>query len=342
MNNFTKYARFAAFCLTSLSLAACGAVTPGGSQASSQAQSSSSSTTPAPSSSVSSSASTPTVSSSVEEVSSSEAIAKVKVTFDYNYEGAPANQVLDIEKGNKVAEPTDPTRAGFDFLGWRIAKDSYQLYNFDLAVNADMTLYAGWGEVGMGKQKEYVFEAEYCPCITEGNNGMGMQGSTYSGGTSGKGLIQEDYGGAAQASNGFYVHFLYTKGNTLEFVIKSDVAKKASIYMRLSGEYRMEFTINPEKYPIKVNDVSMPYGDITIDKIPPWGEGYRVFEDYLLTAEVELVPGDNTIQMITDNEELMHGTAASTAPMVDCLKFYTSANLTWPSEKQSNISYDDE
>lgn len=187
----------------------------------------------------------------------------------------------------------------------------------------------------------YVFEAEYCPCITDG---QGMTGSTYSGGTNGRGLIQEDYGGEAQASNGYYVHFLYTRGNTLTFDIVADKADaKASIVMRLSGEYKSpEFTINPTKYPIKVNGVSINYGDIKIDMVPPQGAGRRPFTDYVLASEIALVEGNNKVEMITDNDELMFGTAASTAPMVDCLKFTSTSKLTWPTEKKSNIETPDD
>ncbi len=267
---------------------------------------------------------------------------KVKVTFDLNYKSAPKASVVEVEKGKTVAEPTDPTRSGKAFTGWAIAADSTQIYDFTYPVNADMTLYATWGEVGADKIKAYTFEAEYCPCITDG---LGMVGSTYSGGSTGQGLIQEDYGGAANASNGYWVHFLYVRGNNLIFNIESDKeVSNATIYMRLSAEYRGPMEINYTKYPVKLNDEVINYETVFFPNVPIQGEGALPFEDFVVGVNLSLIKGTNKIEMITDNDEWLYGTAMSTAPMVDCLKVYVSdsVNLSWPTAKYSNIVSDDE
>ena len=267
---------------------------------------------------------------------------KCTVTFNLNYTGAPAATTVEVEKGKTVAEPTDPTRNGKAFTGWAIAKNSTQIYDFTYPVKKDMTLYATWGETGASKIKGYTFEAEYCPCITDG---QGMQGSTYSGGTSGQGLIQEDLDKNADASNNFWVHFLYMRGNTLTFDINSDKAvTNATIYMRLSAEYHGPMIISPDMYTVKLNNSAIEYETVIFPNVPGQGEPALPFNDFLLGTNLSLNAGPNKIEMITNNDIWLYGTAMSTAPMVDCLKFYvpSDTSLTWPNAKLSNIIFLDE
>ena len=269
-----------------------------------------------------------------------------KCTFDYNYAGAPAAKVVNVVQKKAVARPEDPTRDGYQFIGWTLNKetgaDGYdEYYDFTRHFTANTTLYAKWGKVG--DPKAYRFEAEYCDVLTKG---MGMSGSTYSGVTQGKGLIQvDDENVRANSSNGHFVHFLYNNGNNLEFHIKSNAAGKAKVVMRLSGEYREEFGIsatgdaanNISKYTIKINGVAQDYGTIKFTEVPLQGFGWKPFADYLLAAEVDIKEGENVVEMITDNTDLHQGTAVATAPMIDCLTFETAQTLTWMNAKASNI-----
>lgn len=70
------------------------------------------------------------------------------VTFDYNYDGAPAAVTQTVESGAAVSEPEDPSREDYTFTGWYTASSCAEddLYDFSAAVTADMTLYAGWTE----------------------------------------------------------------------------------------------------------------------------------------------------------------------------------------------------
>ena len=76
---------------------------------------------------------------------------KFSVTFDYNYEGAPAALVVEVEKGEKVEKPADPAeREGFKFMGWYKSKTSTDeafKFDFDQEIYQDYKVYAGWGEV---------------------------------------------------------------------------------------------------------------------------------------------------------------------------------------------------
>jgi hypothetical protein len=40
--------------------------------------------------------------------------------------------------------------------------------------------------------------------------------------------------------------------------------------------------------------------------------------------------------------EKMYGTALSTAPMVDCLKVYSTSEVTWPTAKPANLISNEE
>ena len=75
--------------------------------------------------------------------------AKVEVSFNQNYEGAPAVSKVSIAKGSTVPEPKDPTRSGFTFNTWSESKDSATPFSFATVINEDKTLYAHWisGEV---------------------------------------------------------------------------------------------------------------------------------------------------------------------------------------------------
>ena len=275
-------------------------------------------------------------------------LARLKCTFDLNYSNAPAATKVDLIQNETVERPADPTRDGYQFIGWTTNKeekttgnDPFEYFDFTYPFQKDMTLYAQWG--APGSAKAYRFEAEYVEDITKG---MGMGGATYSGGQSGKGLIQQD-DGTAYASNGYWVHFLYVNGNNLKFKINSDAAGTAKIDMRLSCEYKERFTIGPDggtgvsKYTIKVNNTAINYDQIEFvceDANPEDDEtSWTPFRNYPLTASVNLVEGENLIEMITDNEDLLYGTANATAPMIDCLTVETSCNLSWANAKGSQI-----
>lgn len=67
--------------------------------------------------------------------------AAYTVTFDTKGGSEVAPQT--IEEGGKVTKPVDPTKDGFDFVGWTFEDKDW---NFENTVTGDMTLVAVWKE----------------------------------------------------------------------------------------------------------------------------------------------------------------------------------------------------
>ena len=256
------------------------------------------------------------------------------VTFDYNYTGAPEDTKVDVEVRKPVSKPeTDPTRAGYKFLGWTTDESGYSLYDFDTKVRDDITLYAAWEAEGETLTKRYVFEAEYAPSV------MNLDGATYSGGANGKQCIGYDYNGDMFASNGYYVHFLYVRyeparnyGSKLDFNFTAAANGTMSVLFRLSAEYGQEgedITVTKDMWKAKLNGTQLDYQTIVFKDVPKQGAGNKAFEDYTLAVNVEVKAGENKFEFITDNDTILQGTAQATAPMIDCLKIKTDTDLTW-------------
>lgn len=70
------------------------------------------------------------------------------VEFNLNYQSAPLIENQIILEGNTVIEPVEePTRTGYNFVGWFIDEELNNAYDFDEPVISDLTLYAKWDEV---------------------------------------------------------------------------------------------------------------------------------------------------------------------------------------------------
>lgn len=68
------------------------------------------------------------------------------VTFDLNYDGAPAAETVQVEKGDYIDPPENPVREGYYFNGWYESADASGLeFDFFLtSIDEDITLYADW------------------------------------------------------------------------------------------------------------------------------------------------------------------------------------------------------
>ena len=68
-------------------------------------------------------------------------IPVVTYTVTFDSAGGSAVTAQTIEAGQKATKPTDPTKAGYDFKGWTLNGSAY---DFNSAVNGDITLVATW------------------------------------------------------------------------------------------------------------------------------------------------------------------------------------------------------
>lgn len=69
---------------------------------------------------------------------------KYNVTFNYNDEGATANNVESVVSGEKVLKPADPVWSGHTFKWWYTGNDDTVEYNFDTPITEAIELKAKW------------------------------------------------------------------------------------------------------------------------------------------------------------------------------------------------------
>ncbi|MDR1093615.1 MAG: InlB B-repeat-containing protein [Clostridiales bacterium] len=245
--------------------------------------------------------------------------------LDLNYAGSPTipTVVLPID-GTIPGKPQDPARSGgYTFMGWSVLPNGNPDFNgFDEPITGDLTLYAQWRHV-------YVFEAEYTDV-------SGVKGAGWSGGANAEAIIATDtVTSAADASNGYFLTYLYANGIEIFFDITSDREIDATLTLRLSAEQDTNnlpsgtLVLTDREYLVKVNEQEIRYGGITIENpyhamVPQ----KKPFAD-VVTVGVHLVEGANRISLITNNSRSMGGTMSATAPMLDCIKIDTIAALTW-------------
>lgn len=205
-----------------------------------------------------------------------------------------------------------------------------------------------------GKTVKYTFEAE---CT----NVMNKSGTAFSGTRNEEDMIVSGVG----ASNGYCVAGLCINGISVNFVIVSDRdVENATLILRLGSEMETDVTLTADIYQVRVDTVTeedvQPYtengawgkwdqffleyygadhgtyldsfscGEINIyaTDTDPCG-----FDDFTVSTTLSLQKGLNCISLITNNNVVppnTNGNAATvyaTAPVVDCIKITTSAQL---------------
>ena len=66
-----------------------------------------------------------------------------KYTVTFNSSGGSAVSSQTVTEGGKVSKPSNPTRNGYTFVGWTL---NGNIYDFNSAVNNNITLVAKWNE----------------------------------------------------------------------------------------------------------------------------------------------------------------------------------------------------
>ena len=73
------------------------------------------------------------------------------VTYTVNFDGnggRPTSTILNVQLSDKVIRPVDPTRDGYEFVGWFTDVQATTAFDFiNTTIQANITLYAGWKAV---------------------------------------------------------------------------------------------------------------------------------------------------------------------------------------------------
>ncbi len=72
-------------------------------------------------------------------------------TVTFNSNGGSAVAAQTINEGQKASKPADPTKEGYTFGGWYSDEALTTAFDFNSAINANVTLYAKWTENGGGQ-----------------------------------------------------------------------------------------------------------------------------------------------------------------------------------------------
>ena len=71
-----------------------------------------------------------------------------RVTFDYNYEGSEPEYQFALENSNTTVNfPADPTREGYNFLGWSESEEGEVISTENVPITQDITYYAQWQKI---------------------------------------------------------------------------------------------------------------------------------------------------------------------------------------------------
>lgn len=244
----------------------------------------------------------------------------VTLTYMWNYQGAPNDGIFNtvtIEKNSKTTG-LNPTREGYLFVGWYKDANCTDSFDFTKRITEDATLYAYW-------YKEEVFEAEYVDVSK-------IDGKGYSGEASGTKIIEKDLYNA-NASNGYYVSWLYNPGIKLEFnITASEACSNVYLSLRLSAEYYANgLTLTDDEFKVDVNTTQVTYSDLSFDLSNVDSKSKLPFQDFLVSKVSSLNKGDNKITLTINNDTKYQGTMYAKAPMVDCIKVYTDKTVAWAS-----------
>ncbi len=268
------------------------------------------------------------------------------VTFSHNYGTEAVTEEKTVPVSYAVSRPADPTRAnvtekghqssGFVFGGWYSDAECKTPYDFSSEISGNITIYAKWTGT-------YIFEAEHVS-LTDPATGEPLQGMGASGGSTGPNMVDPPPPGmeGINASNGYYVTYLYAEGLAIHFMITSDRdVDDAKLIFRITCE-NAPFAIDPilndgktangtkySQYMIKLNKDLVYYETIEITDTTGHASGRRPFSDHVLGVNLQIKKGQNVFSFITANNHGMGGTMSGTAPVIDCIKISTSANLTW-------------
>lgn len=151
----------------------------------------------------------------------------------------------------------------------------------------------------------------------------GKKGAGYSGGCSGKEMVQQDVNSAAKSNNGYWLGYLYVTNMSVDFVFTSTKAvNDVELTLRLTSEIK-DVVLTSDNYTVEMNgEKILDYGTINLAGASTSDStGYvRPFSNHKLKKKINIKEGENSLKLITTNSDAMGGTMYATAPMVDCVR----------------------
>lgn len=236
-------------------------------------------------------------------------------TQDVHYTDTTATQ------GRRLTAPADPVRAGYYFAGWEKADGTLWNFGQDF-VQSSLNLNARW-------LKGYNFEAEYTDLSGKIYHGWSNDGEA----TAGELVAGEDRftnPDVMKISGGALVWQLLYNGASLEFKIHAEKAvSNAVLVLRITPD-GYNYELDDESYQVIVNGKRLEYGHLCMHQADNLTELEKTaFTNYVMTLNLELKAGDNTIQLLTNNVNEHGGTYNAETPLVDCMTIYASTTLKW-------------
>ena len=220
-----------------------------------------------------------------------------------------------------MTEPSDPSRDGYEFVGWYSDEACTTAFDFTANVTAADTAYAKWNKTDTDVST-FTFEAEDTDL-------SGKSGPSWSGEATERSMIQ--YVEGIGASGNRFVGYQYREGCTLEFYVASDVAvDDATLFLSVGSEIG-DFSLTSSQYQVIVNGTPLNYAAISLES-----EGLNKKGNFKTVelGNISLNAGANTIQLKTNNTATFQGaTYAAYAPMVDCIKIESDAIVYWDEVK---------
>lgn len=167
------------------------------------------------------------------------------ITFDANGGVLNGDATQTVIEGMSVVAPSDPTRDGYNFVGWSLVKDSKDLYDFSSVVTSAFTLYATWEEIqvealfnitassesSVGKKAEYA---------VDGNNDTYWKASDTS-----KQTLTIDL---EEVKDVNYVSQEFNDLNTWNFAIEGSIDNSEFVTL-----YQSDAAASGQKYEVNIN-----------------------------------------------------------------------------------------
>ena len=165
----------------------------------------------------------------------------VKHEVSFNSDGGSVVESQTINEGSKANRPVDPTKEGFDFLGWFIGENEF---DFDTLITEAITLTAHWEEA---EPEEPGDEVEVTTEYIFTSNTWGTSQNDW---TSGKGGNQYQSGSGIQVTSGASgangtTKITFYNVKSIEITYSTNASKGAgTIVTKVGNETVQTFTVS--------------------------------------------------------------------------------------------------